>query len=207
MSHQCLKCGKVFPDSSPLILKGCPVCNGTRFFFTEKPLSEEERKRLTELASKDIKTFVKDMLTKGKEYTKTDIENLIKAGEKKEWVEITPKTEKFVKKGKVVEVKGKRIAGVRKVKPVKVKEVKPAKKTEERKEKVAEKEKAVKETKPQIETEEVKETVPEVVNIVESGVYEIDVESLLEKSPVIVRRDGTYLVHLPSLFGKIVEKE
>ena len=37
--------------------------------------------------------------------------------------------------------------------------------------------------------------------------YEIDVESLLEKSPVIVRRDGTYLVHLPSLFGKIEEKE
>lgn len=201
MPHQCLKCGKVFLDGSPTILKGCSVCSGTRFFFTEKPLSEEERKKLTEIASKDIKTLVKDVLTKEKVYTKKDIESLIKG--KKEWVEIKPET---VKKGGVVEVKGKRLAGVRKVKPVEVKEVKP-KETEERKEKIAEKEKMVKETKTEIETEEVKETVPEVVNIVESGVYEIDVESLLEKSPVIVRRDGTYLVHLPSLFGKVAEKE
>ena len=203
MPHQCLKCGKVFPDGSPLILKGCSVCSGTRFFFTEKPLSEYERKKLTELASKDIKTLVKDVLTKEKVYTKKDIERLIKS--EKEWIEITPKTEKYVKNG-VVEAKGKRLAGVRKVKSVEVKEVKP-KEIDERKEKVAEKEKTVKETKAEVETEEVKETVPEVVNIVESGVYEIDVESLLEKSPVIVRRDGTYLVHLPSLFGKIEEKE
>ncbi|MBU4190401.1 MAG: Zn-ribbon domain-containing protein [Candidatus Thermoplasmatota archaeon] len=70
-----------------------------------------------------------------------------------------------------------------------------------------EKEFRVKKVKPKVETEKVKEKAPEVVNIVESGVYEIDVESLLEKSPVIVRRDGTYLVHLPSLFGKIEEKE
>ena len=205
MPHQCLKCGKVFPDGSPMILKGCQVCSGTRFFFTEKPLSDEERKKLTELASKDIKTLVKDVLTKEKVYTKKDIESLIKG--KKEWIKIEPKTEKYVKKGKVVEVTGKRISGVRKVKPVKIKEVKPTKKTEERKEEVAEKEKTFKETKTPIETKEVKEKAPEVVNIVESGVYEIDVESLLEKSPVIVRRDGTYLVHLPSLFGKIEEKE
>ena len=202
MSHQCLKCGKVFPDGSPLILKGCPVCNGTRFFFTEKPLSEDERTKLTEIASKDIKTLVKDVLIKEKVYTKKDIERLIKS--EKEWVEITPET---VKKGGVAELKGKRIVGVRKVRYVKVKEAKPTKKTEERKEKLAEKEKMVKETKTKIETEKVKEKAPEVVNIIESGVYEIDVESLLEKSPVIVRRDGTYLVHLPSLFGKIEEKE
>ncbi|MBU2564773.1 MAG: Zn-ribbon domain-containing protein [Candidatus Thermoplasmatota archaeon] len=205
MPHQCLKCGKVFPDGSPMILKGCQVCSGTRFFFTEKPLSDEERKKLTELASKDIKTLVKDVLTTEKVYTKKDIESLIKG--KKEWIKIEPKTEKYVKKGKVVEVTGKRISGVRKVKPVKIKEVKPTKKTEERKEEVAEKEKTFKETKTPIETKEVKEKAPEVVNIVESGVYEIDVESLLEKSPVIVRRDGTYLVHLPSLFGKVEEKE
>jgi predicted nucleic acid-binding Zn-ribbon protein len=205
LPHQCLKCGKVFPDGSPIILKGCPECDGTRFFFTEKPLSENERKRLTELASKDIKTLVKDVLTKEKVYTKKDIEGLIKG--KKEWIKITPKTERYVKKKGVVEVKGKRIAGVRKVKPVKVKEIK-IKKGEERKEKIVKKEKTLKETKTKkAETEEVKEKAPEVVNIVESGVYEIDVESLLEKSPVIVRRDGTYLVHLPSLFGKVEEKE
>lgn len=193
MPHQCLKCGKVFPDGSPMILKGCPECSGTRFFFTEKPLDERERKRLTETASKDMKTIVRDVLTKEKTYTKKDIEKLIKG--RKEWVEIKPK--KHVKREGVIEVKGKRIIGVRKVKTVKKKEAKVPEKKE--------KQVKVKKAKPEVKTEE--EKAPEVVNIVESGIYEIDVESLLEDSPVIVRRDGTYLVHLPSLFGKIKEKE
>ncbi len=209
MPHQCLKCGKVFPDGSPMILKGCPNCSGTRFFFTKKPLNENERKKLTETASKDIKTIVRDVLTK-ETYSKKDIEKLIRS--RKEWLEIKPKTE-YVKKGKVVEVKGRRILGVRKVKTVKKKEVKE--RIEEKKEKEVkvpgkiekkrEKEIKVKKAKPKVKTE--KEKPPEVVNIVESGIYEIDVESLLEKSPVIVRRDGTYLVHLPSLFGKVEEEE
>lgn len=38
-----------------------------------------------------------------------------------------------------------------------------------------------------------------VITIVESGVYEIDVMKLLDDSPIIIERDGTYLIHLPSL--------
>ena len=51
MPHQCLKCGSVFADGSPEILRGCPECDGTRFFFTEKPLSDDERNRLKEQAN------------------------------------------------------------------------------------------------------------------------------------------------------------
>lgn len=40
----------------------------------------------------------------------------------------------------------------------------------------------------------------DVINIVEQGVYEIDVEKLLDDGPIVVQKDGSYLLHLPSLF-------
>ncbi len=46
-----------------------------------------------------------------------------------------------------------------------------------------------------------KEDHVDVINIVETGVYEIDIESLLDDSPIVVQKDGSYLIHLPSLFN------
>ena len=46
-----------------------------------------------------------------------------------------------------------------------------------------------------------------VITISDEGVYDIDVEKLLEDSPIIVQRDGSYLVHLPSVFKKARKKE
>lgn len=42
---------------------------------------------------------------------------------------------------------------------------------------------------------------PEVIRVVETGVYEIDLESLLKRNPIIIQKDGTYLIYLPSLFS------
>ncbi len=41
----------------------------------------------------------------------------------------------------------------------------------------------------------------DVINIVENGVYEINLEGLLDDSPIVVQKDGSYLIHLPSLFN------
>lgn len=185
MPHQCLKCGAVFQEGSRAILKGCPECGGTRFFFTDKPLSDSERKKLTEAASKDIKFLIRDILTRE---PKTKLE---KIGLEKEWLRFEPKKPR---EPGVMFAREKKILGVRKVKkPVKAK----------RKEEKKAAEKTIAKSAP---TEEVPKK-PEVVNIIESGVYEIDVESLLEESPVVVRRDGTYLIHLPSLFEKLLAKK
>ena len=46
-----------------------------------------------------------------------------------------------------------------------------------------------------------------VVNVVEKGVYEIDIKALLEKSPIIIQKDGSYLIHLPSLFTSAKKNE
>ena len=36
MVHTCVKCGKVYPDSSAEILTGCSQCRGKKFYF-ERP--------------------------------------------------------------------------------------------------------------------------------------------------------------------------
>ena len=63
MPHQCLKCGKVFPSGSSEILKGCSDCGGKKFFYTEQPVTEVERERLTEQANKDIKVLIHEILS------------------------------------------------------------------------------------------------------------------------------------------------
>jgi predicted nucleic acid-binding Zn-ribbon protein len=50
------------------------------------------------------------------------------------------------------------------------------------------------------------EVEPDIINIVEPGVYEIDLKRLLEENPIIIQKDGTYFVHLPSIFEKMQEK-
>jgi predicted nucleic acid-binding Zn-ribbon protein len=44
------------------------------------------------------------------------------------------------------------------------------------------------------------DSVPETVRIDGPGLYTIDVKRLLEEAPIVVQKDGSYLIHLPSLF-------
>jgi predicted nucleic acid-binding Zn-ribbon protein len=46
------------------------------------------------------------------------------------------------------------------------------------------------------------EDTPEVINVVEPGVYEINIDKLMEDSPIIINKDGSYMVYLPSIFKK-----
>lgn len=51
MSHQCLKCGKAYTDSR-YVFEGCPSCGGKSFYYTKKPLDENQRQKL--LAELDV---------------------------------------------------------------------------------------------------------------------------------------------------------
>jgi predicted nucleic acid-binding Zn-ribbon protein len=33
MPHKCVKCGRLYPESSPLILEGCETCGGRKFLY------------------------------------------------------------------------------------------------------------------------------------------------------------------------------
>ncbi|KYK25569.1 hypothetical protein AYK25_05125 [Thermoplasmatales archaeon SM1-50] len=41
---------------------------------------------------------------------------------------------------------------------------------------------------------------PETIGVEQPGKYHIDLKGLLEKEPIVIQKDGTYTIHLPSLF-------
>jgi len=210
MPHQCLKCGAVFADGSPQILRGCPDCGGTKFFFTEKKMSDNERNKLKEQANKDIKYLIHEMLTG--QAPPMIIEG--ESSENDEWVQIRLGSDSELGKSSIekqVQVKQDMMKSVEdllfKEKESK-KRFRTASKTDVKKkpEKKPKKIKAKEEvTKPK-KKEAKKEDKVAVITIKDEGVYEIDIKRLLEDSPIIVQKDGSYMVHLPSVFKKARKK-
>ncbi len=213
MPHQCLKCGSVFADGSPEILRGCPECKGTRFFYTEKALPDEERNRLKEQATKDIKYLIREMMT-----GETQPMDIQKVGlEKDEWVSLGARS-----KAEPGKAEGPRKIKVGKDMVKSVEDLVFKEKDASKKFRIASKaddHKQVKETVisqkaakekvskgPEAKTPK-KEQRVDVISIIDDGVYDIDVEKLLENSPIIMQRDGSYLVHLPSVFKKVGKKK
>jgi len=41
---------------------------------------------------------------------------------------------------------------------------------------------------------------PETIGVEQPGKYHIDLKGLLEKEPIVIQKDGSYTIHLPSLF-------
>ncbi|VVB60685.1 Zn-ribbon containing protein [uncultured archaeon] len=48
---------------------------------------------------------------------------------------------------------------------------------------------------------------PETIEVEQPGKYHIDLKGLLEKEPIVIEKDGTYTIHLPSLFKMHEEKK
>lgn len=48
---------------------------------------------------------------------------------------------------------------------------------------------------------------PETIGVEQPGKYHIDVKGLLEKEPIVIQKDGSYTIHLPSLFKMHEEKK
>jgi len=177
MPHQCLKCGKIFEEGSNQLLKGCPVCNGNHFFYTKEPLNEEHRKLLNEKLKNDINSkLVKIINDQTKEL-----------GTETNWINIKSKD--------INEEIEKCITKPKKITPDSKENIEIITEEKYRKEKIE-----------KIETETAKSNEPETINIEEPGKYKIDVKGLLEEEPIIIQKDGSYTIHLPSLF-KMINKE
>jgi len=177
MPHQCLKCGKIFDEGSSQLLRGCPDCGGNRFFFTKKPLNEDERKVITQKVGKDINTTIMELIG---EQTERVID---KSGS---WVKIKPKDVRKAMEKHIQERK----------KNVETKEDIELIIDEEYREAAIE----------QVKEETKKEDTPETIDIEKPGKYRIDVKGLLEQEPIIIQKDGSYTIHLPSIF-KMIDKE
>ena len=208
MPHQCLKCGSVFADGSPAILRGCPQCKGMKFFYTERPISDDERDQLRQKAQKDIKHLIHEMLAG--EASPTDVSDRVL--KKDEWVRIdigSGRGPVALEDDDSVQINRET---VKSIEDLLFKEKDRSKKfrvvSRPAEEKAPSKARAepTKKAKKKTEKEEKAKDRTAVITIHDEGVYDIDIEKLLDKSPLIVQKDGSYLVHLPSAFKRLSKK-
>ena len=177
MPHQCLKCGLVFDEGSAQLLKGCPDCGGNRFFFTKEPLDEKERMVKEENVSKDINSVIMDLIKE---------ENPDIVDKEGKWVKIKPKDVRKAMEQRRPE---------KKIKPDKKENIDIITDDDYRKASIE-----------KVETEMDEFDAPETIDIERPGKYKIDLKGLLEEEPIIIQKDGSYTIHLPSVF-KMLDKE
>ena len=178
MPHQCLKCGKVFEEGSAQLLKGCPDCQGNRFFYTKKPLDEQERSSISDEMSKDITTQIMDLM----------------GDEHKEVID---------KSGKWTAVKPKEIRKILKEQQKSKDEPDESEESDTPKILDDDYRKAV---IKKLTADQEASDAPETIDVLKPGKYKIDIKALLEEEPIIIQKDGSYTIHLPSIF-KMIDKE
>lgn len=179
MPHQCLKCGRIFEEGSSQLLKGCSDCGGNRFFFTKQPLDENERNIISSEVNKDITSKIMETLM---EKNKDGID---KSGK---WVTIKPKEIRKIINEKIIE-------NGDELKTEKQETIESI--DDERRRAIIEKIKS--------EVDEIDS--PETIGIEKPGKYSIDIKGLLEEEPIIIQKDGSYTIHLPSVFKMIDKKK
>lgn len=194
MPHQCLKCGEIFEDGSPQLLKGCPNCGGNRFFYTKEALDENAREQIQQEIGKDINEQLVDMLGS---QSNDLVDN---AGN---WVNMKPKDIR------------KALSSHIKEKPVVTPADEKSKNTSDQKSDVYSKfpqytliedDSYRKEQIARCLPQKNRDEHPETIGIRPPGEYQIDIKGLLEHQPIIIEKDGSYTIHLPSAF-KQFQKE
>jgi predicted nucleic acid-binding Zn-ribbon protein len=181
MPHQCLKCGRIFEEGSQQLLKGCPDCGGNRFFFTKEPLDQRQRDTISQQVNKDITAKIMEALAE-----KQKDKKLIKSGK---WVPLKPNEIREILQEKI-ETKEEP------PEPISEEPIQPITKEEDRKQIID----RIKEEVDEFQS-------PETIDIEKPGEYNIDLKGLLENEPIIIQKDGTYTIHLPSVFKMLDDKE
>lgn len=62
MSHQCVKCGRLFEDASSELLKGCNDCGGKFFFFIRKEKLEQAKEIVKNLSQEQKEDIEKEAM-------------------------------------------------------------------------------------------------------------------------------------------------
>ena len=177
MPHQCLKCGHVFEEGSSQLLRGCPVCDGNRFFFTKEPLDDAGRDAISKEVGKDINTKLLELFG-------DDSKKLVNMSG--QWITLKPKDIRKVLQNHSSE-------NEEKEKVLKDKDKIDIITDEKYRQKILE----------SLENELEINKNPETIDIERPGKYNIDIKGLLEEEPIIIQKDGSYTIHLPSLFNMI----
>ncbi len=207
MPHQCLKCGSLFPEGTTTILRGCPDCYGTRFFYTEEPLTMAERDRMLQQANRELPALLEKLAKTAPTPTPAapatpDAAPPRPPGQS----ELLPDGRLLIRVPRELKKRMERaVAGWdydAPPSPAAATAVAPGPESPPPLRPAAPSPLPLpgpsNPTEPRIAF--VTDGAPETVRIPQAGAYEIDVRRLLDKSPVVVQKDGTYLIHLASLF-------
>lgn len=62
MSHQCVKCGKIYESTAPEILKGCECGSHYFFFLKNEDLLIKETESLTKIEREEIMQDIKEVI-------------------------------------------------------------------------------------------------------------------------------------------------
>jgi len=62
MPHQCVRCGKLYPDGAQELLKGCSDCSGTFFFYIREQNIEKAKEITESLTPEEKEQIEKDVL-------------------------------------------------------------------------------------------------------------------------------------------------
>lgn len=194
MPHQCLKCGEIFEDGSPQLLKGCPNCNGNRFFYTKKALDTTEREKF----QKEIGNDINDQLVNILGQHTNDIVD--RAGN---WITMNPKE---IRKALSSHIKENSV-----ISPVNTQDDDTGHKSfildkKHQHYSLIEDETYRKRQLDRCLPKEDRNDHPETIGIKPPGEYEIDIKGLLEHQPIIIEKDGSYTIHLPSAFKQFQKK-
>ncbi|MGA1819761.1 MAG: Zn-ribbon containing protein [Thermoplasmatota archaeon] len=236
MPHQCLNCGRIIEKGSKEILKGCTECGGKKFMFVDAPLPQKEREDLKrkadrvrdEMIRKADPHFLEILREKGigdieggkvemdrelgEDWVRVQLDSAsdveISEADARTGLEVVrppgdrPSAKDLISRFDREREEKKKHEGVIETGPTrKAKQVSKARPPGKPK-KEAPEAPGVKRRAPRRK----KEKHVDVINIIEQGVYEIDVERLLEDNPIVIQKDGSYLIHLPSLFKEGREK-
>jgi predicted nucleic acid-binding Zn-ribbon protein len=243
--HQCLKCGILFNEGSTTILRGCPECRGTRFFYTQKPLTMSERDKLLATSEVTLREAIDQLVKKAKEGEPPTLPTGAH-----EWVQLksepapdpspkrledfesppataaaaptvtlseplvppivatdAPRTDVAWLPGNklLIKKKAEPVARRRRPEPIAYDYAPPTLRTPpafEPPEPAPLPQTAAPAPSATGPEEPISspEGTPETIRIANPGEYEIDVKRLLDADPIVIQRDGTYLIHLASLF-------
>jgi predicted nucleic acid-binding Zn-ribbon protein len=227
--HQCLKCGTLFPEGTTTILRGCPDCHGTRFFYTQEALTLSERERMLNQTERELPILLENLAAapapsappKGPAPEKPPLapERLPVPeafDEPRGRGEVLADGRLVVRLPRELNQRVRRAtsgwdyeAPVPKPVPPPFELSAPRRADEPVAPEIPRPAPAAlplpppepsPASVPQAEVPLDSETRPETVRIEDLGKYEIDVRRLLERNPIIVQKDGSYVLHLPSLF-------
>jgi len=193
--HQCLKCGAIFEDGSPELLKGCPQCGGNRFFYTKKALDETAREEIQKEVGKDINEQLVNMLGS---------QNNDLVDQAGNWVNMKPKDIRKALSSHINEQPI--ITPTNKEKKTIKPEVKQKNYAKYPQYTLVEDESYRQEQLNRCIPKKNKSAHPETIGIRPPGEYEIDIKGLLEHQPIIIEKDGSYTIHLPSAFKQFQKK-